>query len=82
MNYINQYTKKNKRISLEPSSDILYKSVCSSKLKYAVFDAEDRQKAIGTDYCLLIPTGIPYYDTWIASAVVRGFKYKRTIDIG
>lgn len=76
------YNGKNKRIFLARSSDIMYNTACFSKSNFALFDAQDRQKATGRDYCPLIPTGSSYYETWIASSVVRGFEFKRTFDIG
>lgn len=61
----------------------LYSKMCTAtKTKYAVFDSEDRQKAMGKDICKMIPVQSSYFETWIASAVKRGFKYKRSFDIG
>ena len=79
---VHHHHNRNKRIILARSSNIMYNSACFSKSKLALFDAEDRQKALGRDYCHLIPTGSAYYETWIASGVVRGFKFKRAFDIG
>lgn len=71
------------RVSYAPSAEEIYKTVCfSTKRKYAAFEAEDRHKAIGKNICRLIPTLSSYYETWIASAIKRGFKYKRSFDMG
>ncbi|CAB0044614.1 unnamed protein product [Trichogramma brassicae] len=50
--------------------------------RYAVFEADDRHKALGRDFCRLVPTGAHYFESFVASAVRRGFKYKRCFDLG
>ncbi|XP_039315004.1 uncharacterized protein LOC120359820 [Solenopsis invicta] len=53
-----------------------------SKKKYTVFQGEDEYKTIDQTECYLTPTGKSYLNTWMASGIVKNFKYKRTIDLG
>ncbi|KAJ8665328.1 hypothetical protein QAD02_006990 [Eretmocerus hayati] len=71
------------RVSYEPSAAQLFEKVCfTERKKLAAFEAADRHKAIGRYICQLIPTEASYFKTWIASAIKRGFPYKRSFDTG
>lgn len=60
----------------------MFDMVCFSiKPKYAAFQGEDEYKARKI-MCDLTPMGQSYLDMWIASGIVKNFKYKRTIDLG
>lgn len=60
----------------------MFDTICSSrKRKYAVFQGEDEYKAREI-ICKLTPVGQSYLDMWVASGIVKNFKYKRTIDVG
>ncbi|KAL7302170.1 hypothetical protein TKK_0005393 [Trichogramma kaykai] len=77
------------RVSYAPAAQDMYAKACAAaaspsrrKKRYAVFEADDRHKALGRDFCRLVPTGAPYFESFVASAVKRGFKYKRCFDLG
>ncbi|CAL1673900.1 unnamed protein product [Lasius platythorax] len=71
-----------KRVVIASTIEEMFETVCSStKRKYAVFQGEDEYKARKT-ICRLTPIGQSYLDMWIASGIVKNFKYKRTIDLG
>ncbi|XP_047366457.1 uncharacterized protein LOC124955696 [Vespa velutina] len=58
----------------------MYRKVCSNE--YTMFYDEDVYNAKQKYFCKLNPIGMPYFTTWVASAISKNFKYKRTIDIG
>ncbi|XP_014231845.1 uncharacterized protein LOC106655802 [Trichogramma pretiosum] len=78
------------RVSYAPAAQDMYAKACAAaasssskrKKRYAVFEADDRHKALGRDFCRLVPTGAHYFESFVASAVKRGFKYKRCFDLG
>lgn len=78
-----KYSSDLERVSYAPGAKEVYEKVCfSEKKELAAFEAEDRHMAIGKHICRLLPTRGSYFETWIASAVKRGFPYKRSFDIG
>lgn len=83
---VSKYFKKARdvnRVSYTLTTYDLYQKVCySKKRKFAAFEAEDLHKASSKNYCNLVHTESSYFETWIASAVRRGFKYKRSFDTG
>lgn len=83
---LEQYYTRDKdfgRVLYVPSALELFERACfSGSRKYAAFEAEDRRSALGADTCRLVPAETSYFETWIASAVKRGFKYKRSFDFG
>lgn len=62
--------------------DRMYEKGCWGKKKYAIFESEDRQRAYGRYVCQLVPTGQVYFSTWVSSGVRKGYKYRRTLDLG
>ncbi|XP_072759610.1 glutamate receptor ionotropic, NMDA 2A-like [Anoplolepis gracilipes] len=71
-----------KRFVIVSTVDEMFKMVCSSeKKKYVAFQSEDEYK-IRNIICDVTPIGKSYLDIWIASGIVKNYKYKRTIDIG
>ncbi|XP_023248568.1 uncharacterized protein LOC106638147 [Copidosoma floridanum] len=71
------------RVTFASSAEEVYGKVCfSTKGKYAAFEAIDRHKAIGRNICRLVPTQSSYFETWIASAIKRRFRYRRSFDNG
>ncbi|XP_016839123.2 glutamate receptor 2-like [Nasonia vitripennis] len=78
-----KYSRDIKRVSYAPAAGEIFRKVCFTEdKKLAAFEAEDRHKAIGKNICRLISTKASYFETWIASAIKRGFRYKRSFDIG
>ncbi|KAL2743713.1 glutamate receptor U1-like [Vespula maculifrons] len=71
---------ENKRFIITQTEREMYEKACSNE--YTMFYAEDVYNAKGEYICKLKPIGQSYYETWIASAISKNFKYKRTIDIG
>ncbi|KAK2588124.1 hypothetical protein KPH14_004177 [Odynerus spinipes] len=73
---------KAKRFLITQTDKEMYEKACSNEKKYALFTAVDLFEAEALNTCKLRPVGKPYYATWIASSINKGFKYKRTIDVG
>ncbi|KAL2737687.1 GRIA1 protein [Vespula squamosa] len=71
---------ENKRLVIAKTENEMYKKACSNE--YTMFYSEDVYNAKGEYICKLKAIGQSYYETWIASAISKKFKYKRTIDIG
>ncbi|XP_071625820.1 uncharacterized protein [Temnothorax longispinosus] len=72
-----------KRLIIIPTIEDMHKMACSSKKKkYAIFQGEDMHKVNGAIICHLTNTGKPLSKIWVASGIVKNFKYKRTIDLG
>lgn len=65
---------------------MLQMACTSTKEKYAIFQGEDeyktKKKTRKQIKCHLMPTGESYFSMWIASAIAKNFKHKRTIDLG
>lgn len=57
-----------------------YGKICTGR--YVYFEADDFIEAMKFSQCEHIVIGPSYYVTGISSGVVRGFKYKRSIDLG
>ncbi|XP_070155501.1 glutamate receptor 2-like [Polyergus mexicanus] len=71
-----------KRVVLASTVEEMFEMVClSRRKKYAVFQGEDEYKTRKI-LCNLTPIGQHYLHIWIASGIVKNFKYKRTIDLG
>ncbi|XP_012287599.1 uncharacterized protein LOC105703649 [Orussus abietinus] len=76
----NTMQEKNRVLFLDNVTEIYHKVCFSKKKKYAVFESELIKLARGRT-CPLNPTGIHYFETWVASGIIKGFKYKRSIDV-
>lgn len=75
--------RNTKRVVVASTVEEMLKLACMrSKKKYTVFQGEDEYKTIDQTECYLTPTGKSYLNTWMASGIVKNFKYKRTIDLG
>lgn len=71
-----------KRLVIASTVEEMLEMVCSSKKKkYAVFEGQETYKT-SKSMCHLTPIGKRYLHLWIASGIVKNFKYKRTIDLG
>ncbi|CAG5092839.1 Protein of unknown function [Cotesia congregata] len=77
--YLGDYSS---RFQFIPSKERMTAKACWSKKKYAIIEADDRQQASGMKSCLLVRTGSPLFSTWTTNGIVKGFKYKRSFDIG
>jgi len=61
----------------------MFKLACmKGKKKYTVIQGEDEFKTRGQIECHVTPVGEPYMTMWVASGIVKNFRYKRTIDLG
>ncbi|XP_053599177.1 uncharacterized protein LOC103573567, partial [Microplitis demolitor] len=74
--------KYSSRFHYVASKERLTQRACWSKKKYAIIEADDRQQASGMKTCYLVKTGKPLFSTWTTNGIVKGFKYKRSFDIG
>jgi len=54
----------------------------NGKGKYTILQGEDDYKARSQIGCHMIPIGKSYFKIWVASGIVKNFKYKKTIDLG
>ncbi|XP_057321087.1 uncharacterized protein LOC130664915 isoform X2 [Microplitis mediator] len=70
------------RFHFVASKERMTHRACWSKKKYAIVEADDRQQASGMKNCYLVKTGEPLFSTWTTNGIVKGFKYKRSFDIG
>ncbi|XP_011499261.1 PREDICTED: uncharacterized protein LOC105363293 [Ceratosolen solmsi marchali] len=71
------------RVFYTSSTFELYNEICFSKKKrLAIFEAEDHHETMGKLFCQLVPTKKSYFISSIASGVKRGYRYKRSFDIG
>ncbi|XP_039315002.1 uncharacterized protein LOC120359818 [Solenopsis invicta] len=76
---------KSNRIIISSTVEEMFKLACmEDKQKYTIFQGEDDYKARTKNEkkCHMSPIGESYLKTWIASGIVKNFKYKRTIDLG
>ncbi|KAL6262696.1 hypothetical protein P5V15_005489 [Pogonomyrmex californicus] len=74
-----------KRVNIALTAEQMYKMACGTKKgtkKYIIFQGEDEYKTRDKVLCHTIPIGISYMKMWIASGIVKNFKYKRAIDLG
>ncbi|KAM0730571.1 Glutamate receptor ionotropic, kainate 4 [Formica fusca] len=75
--------RKAKRLIIISTTENMEKFACfSQKKKYAIYQGEDEYKMREHAMCHLIPTGRPLVKIWVASGIVKNFKYKRTVDLG
>lgn len=75
--------RKIKRLIIISTTEKMEKWACfSQKDKYAIYESEDDHRMREHTMCHLIPTGRPLVKIWIASGIVKNFKYKRTVDLG
>ncbi|XP_070516674.1 glutamate receptor 1-like isoform X2 [Cardiocondyla obscurior] len=75
--------RASKRTVIVPTIEEMFKLACAQgRVKYTPFYGEDEYKVIYPVECRLNPVGQSYFKIWIASGIVRNFKYKRTIDLG
>ena len=71
------------RIISEDSIEKIFKIVCfDDSKKFTALTPEIHYICIGKGMCPLITTSIPYDNVFISGATKRGFKYKRSFDIG
>lgn len=68
-----------KRVQFIDIAEDLHNTICNDMEKYAMFEIEDRFKALNRRGCPLQSTG-NYNETWITFAIKKNFRYKRTID--
>ncbi|XP_012535449.1 uncharacterized protein LOC105836157 [Monomorium pharaonis] len=72
-----------KRFVVASTIEEVFKLACmSGKKKYTIFYGEDEYKTIDQTKCYLTPVGESYLKMWIASGIVKNFKYKKTINLG
>ncbi|GAB1860042.1 Probable glutamate receptor [Camponotus japonicus] len=75
--------RKIKRLIIISTTKKMEKLACfSQKNKCAIYESEDDHRMREHTMCHLIPTGRPLVKIWIASGIVKNFKYKRTVDLG
>ncbi|KAJ8688027.1 hypothetical protein QAD02_023822 [Eretmocerus hayati] len=78
---IDKKNKSSKRIFLLDESQI-YDELCSSDgKKMAVFDGSEHYWTAGKGRCNLVKSPTSYFETWVGSAVKKGF-HKRAFDFG
>lgn len=70
------------RFLYTPKQEMMYHSGCSNEEAYAIFESEDTKETVGNRFCELVAVGKTYVPTWVTFGVSKGFKYKRTFDIG
>ncbi|KYN22206.1 PREDICTED: uncharacterized protein LOC108759295 [Trachymyrmex cornetzi] len=71
------------RLDVAPTVEKMYELACmKGKGKYTIFQGEDDYKVRNQIGCHMIPVGKSYFKIWVASGIVKNFKYKRTIDLG
>ena len=65
------------------SAGELFKKVCFDKsIKYTGVIGDERYKTSGKKICTLNTIPGSYLKSYISSGIQRGFKYKRSFDIG
>ncbi|XP_018399298.1 PREDICTED: uncharacterized protein LOC108777015 [Cyphomyrmex costatus] len=69
------------RLIIAPTVETMFKLACEDR-KYTIFQGEDDHKVRHEIGCHMIPVGKSYLKMWVASGIVKNFKYKRTIDLG
>lgn len=75
--------RKSKRFVAASKFEEIITMMCSMKKnKYVLFQGDDEQKTTKHLLCHLTPVGQHYLTMWISAGLVKGFKYKRTIDMG
>ena len=72
-----------KKFILETSAEELFKKICFDKSrKYTAVIGDERYKTYGKYVCSLYATPGSYFINYVSSGIQRGFKYKRSFDIG
>ncbi|KYQ48341.1 hypothetical protein ALC60_12669 [Trachymyrmex zeteki] len=72
-----------RRLIIVPTVEKMFELACmKDNGKYTIFQGEDDYKVRSQIGCHMIPVGKSYYRIWVASGIVKNFKYKRTIDLG
>ncbi|KYN33174.1 putative glutamate receptor [Trachymyrmex septentrionalis] len=75
--------KRPHRLIIAPTVERMFELACmKGKGKYTIFQGEDDYKVRNHIGCHMIPVGKSYFKIWVASGIVKNFKYKRTIDLG
>ncbi|KAK2577946.1 hypothetical protein KPH14_012255 [Odynerus spinipes] len=69
------------RVMFMNTREDMYRKVCYSKRKYAIFEVQDTFMAVSRFVCELLPVGRSYYRTWITFGIRKDLPYKRAIDI-
>ncbi|KAG5342851.1 GLRK protein, partial [Acromyrmex charruanus] len=71
------------RLVIAPTVEEMFELACmKDKEKYTIFQGEDDYKVRNQIGCQMISVGKSYFKIWVASGIVKNFKYKRTIDLG
>ena len=71
-----------KRTIIKNSLDEIFRNVCfNNNRKYAALETEARYQSYGKNICPLAPS-VPFNSLFVSGGVKRGFKYKRSLDIG
>ncbi|EGI69073.1 hypothetical protein G5I_02245 [Acromyrmex echinatior] len=71
------------RLVIAPTVEKMFELACmKDKEKYTIFQGEDDYKVRNQIGCEMISIGKSYFKIWVASGIVKNFKYKRTIDLG
>ena len=67
-----------------PTYEEMLNKICFDKTKnqYALFISEDVYKPYGKLMCTLSNTNEKFYLIFATAGIKRGFKYKRSFDIG
>ena len=75
--------KVENRLIPEVSPEKIFKAVCFNNVKkYTALETEVRYLSFGKDTCPLVSTKIPFNTFYLSGGVQRGFKYKRSFDVG
>ena len=71
------------RIITEVSSEKIFATVCfNNSIKLTALETKTHYLSFGRDMCQLITASASYSNFFVAPAIKRGFKYKRSFDIG
>ncbi|XP_011699544.1 PREDICTED: uncharacterized protein LOC105456881 [Wasmannia auropunctata] len=75
--------KTTKRFVIASTVEEMFKLACmKDKKKYVLLQSQDIYKTIGQTKCYVTSVGKSLMNMWIASGIVKNYKYKRTIDLG
>ncbi|OAD53154.1 Tyrosine-protein kinase transmembrane receptor Ror, partial [Eufriesea mexicana] len=82
----NQLTEFNvheisERIHFVNNANSMYKEVCYGKELYAMLESQDKAFSRSREFCVIIPMGESYFETWVGFGVPKNFPYKYAIDM-
>ncbi|KAL0117723.1 hypothetical protein PUN28_008848 [Cardiocondyla obscurior] len=67
------------RVRFIENSENMHATICSDTKKYAIFESEDRFRAVHGNSCPLRAVG-NFNDTWITFALQKNYPYKKSIN--